>query len=322
MSNEDMVGAGYEGGVGVEGGAGYEGGVEAAAARGLGELAGSVEGGAIPYDRLVAGGRRRLRRRRLLTSGAVAVLVAAVVGGGTALGGLERGLGRGAGAVEVAAASSVTAAAPASAPVAAAPTVAVRDPFTPIRTMVGHGTAAGRQWQAWTALWPATATKEDAFRQAQLIWEDRHTAIPQLPKTTQTDIDRGWHPDLDLVNLYLTVDGKRQVDDTVHDTPAPGTPGADSTTGSISPSGSMLGFKGGEMGTAPVVIAAARPDVAKIVVTWDNGGSTEAVPVTVGDSPTRWYAIAKKPGAQADTYTYYGADGAVLSSEVSWFRSS
>ncbi|MBO1418229.1 hypothetical protein J0670_26930, partial [Streptomyces sp. FH025] len=60
-------------------------GDEAAAVSGLSDLAGSVEIGAVPYDRLVAGGRRRLRRRRLLTAGAAAVLVAAVVGGGTAI---------------------------------------------------------------------------------------------------------------------------------------------------------------------------------------------------------------------------------------------
>lgn len=91
MSNEGNVGA--MGNVDGEDRAGA--GSEASAARVLGELAGSVEIGAVPYDRLVAGGRRRLRRRRLLTSGAVAALVAAAVVGGTALGGL--GLGRGPG---------------------------------------------------------------------------------------------------------------------------------------------------------------------------------------------------------------------------------
>ncbi|MFD7577823.1 hypothetical protein [Kitasatospora sp. NPDC059817] len=346
MSNEGNVGnVGGEGGAGGEGamgnvggaggedtvgaGAGGAAGAEAAAARVLGELAGSVEIGAVPYDRLVAGGRRRLRRRRLLTSGAVAVLVAAAVVGGTALGGLGRGRGPGnaadAGAV-VADASTVTAAEAAGATGAAAgttatPTAPARDPFTPVRVVVGHGTTNGRQWQAWAAFWPAAATKEDALRQARLIWEDRHAAIPQLPETTRADIDRSWRPDVDLVNLYATVDGQRQVDDAMHDTPAPGVPDGAIIDRATSGGGTMLGFKGGELGASPVVIAGVRPRVAKIVVTWDTGGVSESAPVALGDSPTRWYAIARKPGAQARTFTYYAADGSVLGTDASWFRS-
>ncbi|MBV6700579.1 hypothetical protein [Kitasatospora aureofaciens] len=296
-------------------------GDEAAAARVLSGLAESVEIGSAPYDRLIAGGRRRLRRRRVLSTGAAAVLVAAAVGGVAVFGGLGQ---KGPGVSDVAAApSAVATSEPAAAvTVSATPTAPARDPFTPVRTVVGHGTANGRQWQAWAALWPATATKEDAYRQAELIWEDRHAAIPQLPKTTRADIDRGWNPHVDTVNLYLTVDGQRQVDDTVHQTDVPG--GPDTGAGSSSPTsggGAMLGFKGAEMGASPVVIEGVRPGVAKIAVTWNTGGTSEAVPVTVGDSPTRWYAVAKKPGAQPDTYTYLGADGTALGTNTGWFRS-
>ncbi|WP_371517734.1 hypothetical protein [Kitasatospora sp. NBC_01300] len=331
MSNEDTGGG--VGGVGGMGGVGGEDmagvGSEASAARVLGELAGSVEIGAVPYDRLVAGGRRRLRRRRLLTSAAVAALVAAAVVGGTALGGLGRGRGPGDAAdagVVVADARTVTTAEAAAgtagtAGTAATPTAPERDPFTPVRVVVGQGTTNGRQWQAWAAFWPAAATKEDALRQARLIWADRHAAIPQLPETTRADIDRSWRPDVDLVNLYATVDGQRQVDDAMHDTPAPGAPDGAIIDRATSGGGTMLGLKGGELGASPVVIAGVRPQVAKVVVTWDTGGVSASVPVALGDSPTHWYAIAKKPGAQARTFTYYAADGSVLGTDASWFRS-
>ncbi|MFJ3216900.1 hypothetical protein ACIPLC_13390 [Kitasatospora sp. NPDC086801] len=327
MTNEGNEG--NEGGVGGEGGedlagAGFGGGGEAAAAaaaRVLSELAGSVEIGVVPYDRLVAGGRRRLRRRRLLTSGAVAVLVAAAVVGGTALGGLGRGPGDAADAGAVVATAPTATVAAGAGGAAAPPTAPVRDPFTPARVVVGQGTANGRQWQAWAAFWPAATTKEDALRQAQLIWADRHAAGPQLPRTTRADIDRSWRPDVDLVNLYATVDGQRQVDDSMHDTPAPGAPDGAIIDRATSGGGTMLGLKGGELGASPVVIAGVRPRVAKVVVTWDTGGVSESVPVALGDSPTRWYAIAKKPGAQARTFTYYAADGSVLGTDASWFRS-
>ncbi|MBV2152653.1 hypothetical protein [Kitasatospora sp. SUK 42] len=310
----------------------FEGGTtgdEAAAASGLSDLAGSVEIGAVPYDSLVAGGRRRLRRRRLLTAGAAVALVAAVAGGGTAL----AGYGRDGGTTTVAAASAGTAA-PSTTPTAGptpvatptatpTPTAPVRDPFTPIRVKLGEGTANGHTWQAWAALWPAAPTKEDAHRQAQLMWEDRHAAIPQLPRSTDAEVDRGWRPDKDEVNLYLTLDGKRQVDDSTHQTDVPGTPGDEDAPGAVtSVAGTMLGLKGAEMGDSPVVIQGVTPKVAKVVVTWRSGGTTEAVPATVGGSRTRWVAIAKKPGSEAKSFVYYGADGEVLGTDSGWFRSS
>ncbi|WP_031072319.1 hypothetical protein [Streptomyces sp. NRRL WC-3742] len=311
MNEESVFGAGKPEGA-------SEASAAAEASARLGELAGSVEIGPVPYDRLVAGGRRRLLRRRLVTAGAAAALVAAVGGG------VVFATGRGSGADVTVAAAPTTVAAPVtpgSVP-SATPTPA-RDPYTPIRVKLGEGTRDGHTWQAWAALWPAAPTKEAAHRQAQLIFEDRHAAIPQLPPLTEAQIDRSWRPDMDQVNHYLTVDGKRQVDDSTHPVPAPGTPGA--RDGSSSPTdvgGSMLGFKGGEMGDSPVVVAGVKPKVARIVVTWRTGGATEAVPVAVADSGTRWFAIAKKPGSDAETFTYYGADGAVLGTDTGWFRSS
>ncbi|MFI8460153.1 hypothetical protein [Kitasatospora sp. NPDC085464] len=309
MSKESMTG-------GPAAGAGDD---EAAASRALGELAGSVDIGTAPYDRLLTGGRRRLRRRRLLTAGAAAVLAAAVVGGGAVLD--QRGRQAVSSVVAAASPSASTAgSAPASA--AATPTAPARDPLTPVRVKIGEGTADGRTWQAWAALWPAAPTKEDAHRQEELLWTERHAAIPQLPRMTNDEVDRHWRPDLDEVNLYLTVDGKRQVNDTVHQTPVPGKPGTTSVPGSpFVGGGAMLGFKGGEMGASPVVVAGVGPEVAKAVVTWKTGGSTEAVPVTVADSPARWIAIAKKPGSDAGAFTLYAADGSVLGTDDNWFRS-
>ncbi|MEU8923181.1 hypothetical protein AB0D10_19925 [Kitasatospora sp. NPDC048545] len=291
----------------------------AVAARALGDLAGSVETGAVPYDRLVAGGRRRLRRRRLLTAAAAAVLVTAVVGGGAVLG--ERG--RQTVSTVAAASASVSASGSAPSSAAATPTAPARDPFTPVRVRVGEGTVDGRSWQAWAALWPAAPTREDAHRQEELLWEDRHAAIPQLPRTTDAEVDRAWRADLDAVNLYLTLDGTRQVDDSVHRTVVPGGPTAVSLPPSpFSGGGTVLGLKGAELGDSPVLICGVAPQVAKVVVTWVTGGSTEAVPVAVGDSPTHWFALAKKPGSDARTFTLYAADGSVLGADTTWFRSS
>ncbi|MEV7773043.1 hypothetical protein [Kitasatospora sp. NPDC086791] len=311
--------------VGPAGAAGGAGEDEVAVSWALGELAGGVDTGTVPYDRLVTGGRRRLRRRRLLTAGTAVVLAAAVVGGGALLG--ERGRQAvssvAAASASVSASGAVSASGSAPSSAGATPTARVRDPFTPVRVKVGEGTVNGRRWQAWAALWPAAPTKEDAYRQEELRWEDRHAAIPQLPKMTDGEVDRQWRADLDAVNLYLTLDGTRQVDDTVHQTVVPGGPGSGSLPGSsFSGGGTVLGLKGAEAGGSPVLIAGVKPEVAKVVVTWETGGSTEAVPVTVGDSPTRWFAVAKKPGSDARTLTLYAADGSVLGTDTTWFRSS
>ncbi|MFE5580572.1 hypothetical protein [Kitasatospora sp. NPDC056531] len=316
MSNEDMAGA------------------EAAASYGLGDLAGSVEIGAVPYDRLVAGGRRRLRRRRLLTGAAAAATVVAVAGAGAAFGGYGRAtdgsLAAVAGpstAVPSTAAVSATpgtpsetpsASATAAAPAASgAPAGAARDPFTPMRVKVGEGTVNGHTWQAWVAEWPGPTTLQGALRQDELVRAERLTGNPNPPSLIPQDDAGNWVPHYDLANLYYTVDGKRQADDSVHVIDEPGGPQG----GGVAGAGASLGLKDGKKsGLPPVVIEGVRPEVAKVVITWKAGGSTEVVPVAVGDSTLRWYGIMAKPGSDAKTFTAYAADGSVVRTTDQWLR--
>ncbi|MFE4971072.1 hypothetical protein ACFRAR_03005 [Kitasatospora sp. NPDC056651] len=286
---------------------------EAAASWRLSELAGSVDAGAVPYDRLVAGGRRRLWRRRVLTAGMAAALVVGVAGGAAVLG--ERG--RQAVSTVVAASASASAspstsgvAAPASRPSASA----TRDPFNPVRVKVAEGTASGHTWQAWAALWPATSTKEDLARQFQLIRAERYAANPDVKPVTQESIDINWSPNIDRVNYYYTVDGKRQADDALPAVSAPGS----------SPYGvgaASLGLEH-QSDVPPVVVVGVQAEVAKVVVAWKTGGTTEAVPVAVGDSPFRYFAVGAKPGTDAATVTYYAADGSVVQTFDDWLRTS
>ncbi|MFE2723240.1 hypothetical protein [Kitasatospora sp. NPDC059327] len=297
---------------------------EAAAVRGLTDLAEAAELRPAPYELLVTGGRRRLlRRRRLSTAGAAAVLLAVVVGGGTALGGIGRDTAGAPAAAALPAAvpgsASVSPSGSATAATTATPTAAGRDPFTPVRVAVGKGTADGKEWQAWAALWPA-GTKEQALQQAERMWAERHAAIPQLPKPVEADVLRSWRAGRDLVNLYLTVDGRRQVDDSVHESAVPSAPGPLSTGRDAGLEGTLLGFKGGEMHASPVLLAAVAPDVARVVVTWDDGSTTEPVPVGVGDSPVRWFGVAKKAGGNARSITLLGQDGGVLATDRNWMR--
>ncbi len=194
-----------------------------------------------------------------------------------------------------------------------------RDPFTPVRVKVGEGTVDGHTWQAWTALWPAAPTKEDALTQARLIRAERRTANPNLRAATQADVDRDWNRLLDVANLYYTVDGRRQAEDVVNLVTAPGGMGGEGPA--IAVGGATLGLKDtGKLGLPPVVIEGVMPEVAKVVVDWQTGGTTEAVPVPVGDSPWRWYALMAKPGTDAKTVTTYAADGSLLRTDTSWLR--
>ncbi|MQS13023.1 hypothetical protein F7Q99_12170 [Streptomyces kaniharaensis] len=67
--------------------------------------------------------------------------------------------------------------------------------------------------------------------------------------------------------------------------------------------------------TAPV-----KPDVAKAVAAWDDGSSTEALPVAVADSPMRWIAIPQKAGVGAKSVKLYAVDGTVLLTDTQWFH--
>ncbi|MFE7593513.1 hypothetical protein ACFU6K_29310 [Kitasatospora sp. NPDC057512] len=285
-------------------------GDEPATVRALGELAGSVETGTVPYDRLVAGGRRRLRRRRLLTAGVAAALVAGIAGGTAVLG--ERGRQA---VSTVVAASATDVAVPGSAGGTATPTApGARDPFNPTRVKVAEGTANGHTWEAWAALWPTTPTKEDALKQEQLIRAERYAANPDVKPVDRHDAESNWDPGIDRVNYYYTVDGKRQVDDSLHAVSAAGRfPGA--------VGGASLGLKH-PSGIPPVVIEGVRAEVAKVVITWKTGGTTEAVPVAVGDSPFRYYGVVAKPGTDAERATQLAADGSVVSVSEGWLRTS
>lgn len=292
------------------------GGDEPATVRALGELAGSVEAGAVPYDRLIAGGRRRLLRRRLLTAGAAAVVVAGVAGGTAVLG--ERGrqavstVAAASASVSASSASGSAAALPAAPATTGAP--AARDPFDPVRVKVAEGTANGHTWQAWAALWPAPTSKEDFARQTQLVRAERYAANPKVKPVTQKDIDINWDPGIDRTNYYYTVDGERQPDDALPAASGPG--GYPAAVG-----GAALGLHDGS-GVPPVVIEGVQAEVAKVVVAWKTGGTTEAVPVAVGDSPFRYLGLVAQPGTDAATVTYYRADGSVVRTTDYWFRTS
>ncbi|MFG2846712.1 hypothetical protein ACGF12_26595 [Kitasatospora sp. NPDC048296] len=313
MSNEDMAGA------------------EAAASYELGDLAGSVEIGAVPYDRLVAGGRRRLRRRRLLTGAAAAAVVVAVAGAGAAFG----GYGRGAGGASVAAVSSAAATAsgtPSASPTpsavptptatptptpSAAPSGTARDPFTPIRVKVREGTVNGHALEAWVALWPAAPTAEDGLKQGRLIGEERRAADPNLLSDPEQSGNPAWEPHTDRVDVYLTADGTRQPGDFVEATTAPGGTAKGDSEGIIK--GVVLNRVVGAAGRPDMVVVPVGPEVAKVVVTWKTGGSVEAVPVAVGDSPVHWYAVVRRPGSTDNTATSYAADGSVLRTQSTWW---
>ncbi|MET8627220.1 hypothetical protein ABZW30_26270 [Kitasatospora sp. NPDC004669] len=313
MSDEDMAGA------------------EAAASYGLSDVAESIEIGVVPYDRLMAGGRRRLRRRRLVTAGAAAALVVVVAGAGTAIG----GYGRGAGGASVAAVSAAAATAsgrpsasgnpsasgtPTATPTpmaSAAPSGTARDPFTPIRVKVSEGTVNGHALEAWVALWPAAPTAGDGLKQGRLIWGERRAADANLSSNPEQSGNPVWEPHTDRVDVYLIADGKRQPGDFVETTTAPGGTAKDDAAGVIK--GVMLNRVVGEAGRPDMVVVPVGPEVAKVVVTWKTGGSVEAVPVAVGDSPVHWYAVVRKPGSTDNTATSYAADGSVLRTQATWW---
>ncbi|MEU3574532.1 hypothetical protein AB0E96_39930, partial [Kitasatospora sp. NPDC036755] len=227
--------------------------------------------------------------------------VAAVPGSPTAPGGAG------------AATPAATPATPAGAQ-AGASASATRDPFTPVRVKVAEGTANGHTWEAWAALWPTPAARNEAVGQARLIRAERYAANPDVKQVVPKDVESNWGPENDLVNYYFTVDGKRQADDSLHAVTSPGR-----FVGGYG--GASLGLQH-PSGVPPVVIEAARAEVVKVVVEWKSGGSTEAVPVTVGDSPVRYFGLVAKPDTDAALVTYYRADGSVERATDHWLRTS
>lgn len=292
----------------------------------LTDLAYSLEISPTPYQDVLRGGRRRRARRRLLAASGVALATAAVIGSTASL---HLG-GSGTPGTTVASAGQLTAAATTATvsgttsgtgAVGDAPAVPARDPFKPVTVLLAQGSSGGKVWKAWADLWPA-APKQDALRQLQAMDAVRSRAIPQLPPATRSEADASWRAATDLVNLYVTQDGKRLVDDSVHDSPAPGAVGSTSTTamGGGSLVATLLGFKGAEMGTTPVLLAQVGGDAAKVVVTWDDGSTSTPAIVTVGDSPVRWFAVARKAGQSDRSIKVYDAHGKVLLTDTQWFH--
>jgi hypothetical protein len=284
----------------------------------LTDLAYSLEISPAPYQDVLLGGRRRRKQRRLLTVSAAVVATAAVLGTTLALH---------PGTAPVATTAAASGGQPAAAPRSGGSTPAtssaapVRDPLKPVTVLLAQGSSGGRTWKAWADLWPAVEL-QDAFRQLQAMDAIRVKAIPQLPPATQQDAEQGWRAGTDSVNLYLTQDGKRLVDDTVENTPAPGTGGSTGTRAIEGDAlgGTLLGFKGAEMGSTPVLLAEVGSDAAKVVVTWQDGSTSTPAVVTVGDSAVRWFAVAKKPGQDDRSIKVYDAHGQVLLTDTQWFH--
>lgn len=214
-------------------------------------------------------------------------------------------------------------------PGAAASTAAAgptSDPFTPVRTMVAQGTTGGKQWQAWAALWPA-GSKDQAWQQDRLIWQEQHAAGGNLPEPTEAFAREYWNADLDQVDVYVVVDGRRQPMDQVLTT-------ADSTQPppSADPSGVRQGAALGQqskngtgsagigLGSVSVVFLQIDPGVAKVVVARPDGSSTETPVATVGASPGGWIALARSDASKGGAIKLYDARGRLLATNTDWLR--
>ncbi len=285
--------------------------------RDLSDLAYSLDLTPLPYQDVLRGGRRRRRQRRGLLSAAGAAAVAAV---------LSVTLTTASSPVQPAAAPA-TVVGPTAVRLDPSPTPGrtavppARDPFHPVTVLLAQGSSGGHSWKAWADLWPAVDQRHD-LRQLQAMDAIRVKAIPQLPPATQSEADASWQPDTDSVDLYLTRDGKRLVDDSVHTTPAPGGTMRTSTQAIEGDqlTGTLLGFKGSEMGSTPVLLAQVGSDAAEVVVTWQDGSTSRPALVRVGDSPVRWFAVAKKPGQSDRSIKVYDAHGRLLITDTVWFH--
>ncbi|MET8624053.1 hypothetical protein ABZW30_09930 [Kitasatospora sp. NPDC004669] len=270
---------------------------------GLAEAAAGAKVGPAPVADILAGGRR-IRRRRRTVVGALALASAVVLAGG-ALAELRpepaasrslvpagTGLGSGTGG-------------PLS---ASATTPAVRDPFTPVRVVLGQGTTPdGKEWKLWRALWPV-APRERAYEQALAVWQERSPYDSAVTKPTKEFVDHYYDPDSDVINTYFTVDGVRLSHDAAGITPSPGK--LDPRNGAYI-AGGLEGHRGKGDTVAPldVVGLSLGPDIARVKVTWTDGTVTEPPFVTVADSPLRQMVVARPEGKKAKLWEYFDRNG-------------
>ncbi|MBD0696134.1 hypothetical protein BG452_23215 [Streptomyces sp. CBMA123] len=276
---------------------------------GLAEAASTARIGPVPVVDIMAGGRR-IRRRRRTVVGALALASAVVLAGG-AISELRpvptasqplvaAGTGHGAG----------TGGPPTATP-GATTTPAPRDPFTPVRVVVGQGTTPdGKQWKLWRAVWP-TAPKDRAYEQALAMWQERSPYDSALTKPTKEFVDQYYDADSDIANTYFTVDGVRLSHDSEGTTPAPGK--LDPREGAYI-SGGLLGARGKDDTVAPgeIIGLSLGPDIARVKVTWTDGTTTEPQIVTVADSPLRSVVLARPEGKTAKLWEYFDKAGTKL----------
>lgn len=271
------------------------------------ELEGAATGvriGPVPVERIEAAGRR-IRRRRRTAVGALALASAVVLGGGVAAGLHATPAGARTG-------KAVGPAAGASASASASVPAVGRDPFTPVRVVIGQGTVDGKEWKLWEALWPL-APQDRAYQQALAVWQERSAVDPSLTRPTEDYVRQYWQPTEDVVNTYATLDGVRQKYDDQGSYPAPGRLDpqmADTFAGGV------LGPRDKDSTPGPLPIRLAvlslGPDVGKVVVTWTDGTTLEPEAVTVGDSPYRRLVVAEQPGKKVASWRFYGKDGRTL----------
>ncbi|MER7668340.1 hypothetical protein ABTY61_07710 [Kitasatospora sp. NPDC096128] len=283
---------------------------------GLAEAASTARIGPVPVADIVAGGRR-IRRRRRTAVGALALASVVVLAGGA----ITQLRPDPAASHPLVAAGTGHGAGTGGPPTPAPATPAARDPFTPLRVVLGQGTTAdGKEWKLWRAVWP-TAPKDRAYEQALAVWQERSPYDSAIGKPTPEYVDRYYNADSDVINTYFTVDGVRQSHDSEGVTPAPGK--LDPRDGTYI-AGGLEGARGKGDTVAPgdIVGLSLGPDIARVKVTWTDGSVTEPTIVTVGDLPLHQAVVARPAGKKAELWEFFDKDGAKVPDSGSQFLTS
>ncbi|MFK0195016.1 hypothetical protein [Kitasatospora sp. NPDC090308] len=276
---------------------------------GLAGAAAQVPIGPVPVEGVEAGGRR-IRRRRRTAVGALALASVVVLGGGAAAGPHAGPAGARTPQSTGPAGTGGDGGPAAASPSAVSSSAAPRDPLTPVRAVIGQGVVDGKEWKLWEALWPV-APQGRAYEQAVAVWQERSAVDPSPDRPTEAYVQQYRQPNEDVVNTCATLDGVRQKYDEQGGYPAPGhlEPGTGTTF-----SGGMMAArtKGDHPGPLPVALAvmAFGPDIAKVVVTWDDGTASEPPLVTVGDSPYRRTVVPEQGGKRAVSWQFFDRAGA------------